>query len=78
MNSTAAKLCGVSYIYSEKTPFMKVAVDNVDVTFEDGMITGIIGHTGSGKSTVAQMINGLFRRRTRYMGKPEGDKKRAL
>lgn len=61
MNDTAAKLCGVSYIYSEKTPFMKVAVDNVDITFEKGMITGIIGHTGSGKSTVAQMINGLLK-----------------
>lgn len=60
MNDTAAKLCGVSYIYSEKTPFMKVAVDNVDIAFEKGMITGIIGHTGSGKSTVVQMINGLL------------------
>ena len=57
----AAKLRGVSYIYSEKTPFMKVAVDNVDAAFEEGMITGIIGHTGSGKSTIAQMINGLLR-----------------
>lgn len=61
MNLVAAKLCGVSYIYSEKTPFMKVAVDNVDAAFEEGMITGIIGHTGSGKSTIAQMINGLLR-----------------
>lgn len=40
---------------------MKVAVDNVDAAFEEGMITGIIGHTGSGKSTIAQMINGLLR-----------------
>lgn len=61
MNLVAAKLRGVSYIYSEKTPFMKVAVDNVDAAFEEGMITGIIGHTGSGKSTIAQMINGLLR-----------------
>lgn len=61
MENTAAKLCGVSYIYSEKTPFEKVAVDQVDITLEEGMITGLIGHTGSGKSTVAQMLNGLLR-----------------
>ncbi|MBQ0010502.1 MAG: energy-coupling factor transporter ATPase [Ruminococcus sp.] len=61
MENTAAKLCGVSYIYSEKTPFEKVAVDGVDVTLEEGMVTGLIGHTGSGKSTVAQMLNGLLR-----------------
>lgn len=61
MENTAAKLCGVSYIYSEKTPFEKVAVDKVDITLEKGMVTGLIGHTGSGKSTVAQMLNGLLR-----------------
>jgi len=57
----AAELKGVSYVYSKNTPFMKVAVDNIDITFEKNMITGLIGHTGSGKSTVAQMLNGLLR-----------------
>lgn len=57
----AAELRGVSYIYSENTPFRKVAVDHIDITFEDKMITGIIGHTGSGKSTVSQLLNGLLK-----------------
>ena len=57
----AAELKGVSYVYSKNTPFMKVAVDNIDITFRENMITGLIGHTGSGKSTVAQMLNGLLR-----------------
>lgn len=57
----AAELKGVSYIYSKNTPFMKVAVDNIDIIFEENKITGLIGHTGSGKSTVAQMLNGLLR-----------------
>ncbi|MGN1095434.1 MAG: energy-coupling factor transporter ATPase [Eubacteriales bacterium] len=58
---TAAELKNVSYIYSQNTPFMKVAVDGIDVSFGENMITGLIGHTGSGKSTVAQMLNGLLR-----------------
>lgn len=57
----AAELKGVSYVYSKNTPFMKVAVDNIDIIFEENKITGLIGHTGSGKSTVAQMLNGLLR-----------------
>ena len=57
----AAELRGVSYIYSEHTPFCKVAVDKIDITFEEKIITGIIGHTGSGKSTVSQLLNGLLR-----------------
>ena len=47
----AAELRGVSYVYSEHTPFCKVAVDNIDITFEEKLVTGIIGHTGSGKSS---------------------------
>ncbi|MBE6687026.1 MAG: energy-coupling factor transporter ATPase [Ruminococcaceae bacterium] len=54
------ELCGVSYVYSSKTPFEKTAVNNIDVTIEEGSITGIIGHTGSGKSTLVQMLNGLL------------------
>ncbi len=53
-------LDGVSYSYGKKTPFEIKALDNVSVKIESGMITGIIGHTGSGKSTLVQMLNGLI------------------
>lgn len=49
----------VSYIYSEGTPFEQKALDNVSVGIPRGCITGIIGHTGSGKSTMMQLLNGL-------------------
>ncbi len=55
------RLCGVSYVYSGGTPFEKTALDNVDVTFKNGIITGLIGHTGSGKSTLVQLLNGLLK-----------------
>ncbi len=51
----------VSYIYSKGTPFEKKALDNVSVSFERGKITGLIGHTGSGKSTLVNLLNGLYR-----------------
>ena len=57
----AAELRGVSYVYSENTPFCKVAVNNIDIAFEEKVVTGIIGHTGSGKSTVSQLLNGLLK-----------------
>lgn len=57
----AAELRGVSYIYSENTPFFKVAVNDIDISFEEKIITGIIGHTGSGKSTISQLLNGLLK-----------------
>ena len=57
----AAELRGVSYVYSEHTPFCKVAVDKINITFGEKIITGIIGHTGSGKSTVSQLLNGLLK-----------------
>ncbi len=49
----------VSYVYSADTPFEKKALDNVNLTFKSGVITGLIGHTGSGKSTLVQLLNGL-------------------
>ena len=49
----------VSYIYGAKTPFEIKALDGVSLTVRSGSITGIIGHTGSGKSTLVQLFNGL-------------------
>ena len=51
----------VSFVYSAKTPFEVTALDNVSVNIEENCITGIIGHTGSGKSTLVQMFNGLLK-----------------
>ena len=51
----------VSFVYSPGTSYRTDALDNVSVSFEEGKITGIIGHTGSGKSTLVQMLNGLLK-----------------
>jgi len=51
----------VSFLYGKGTPFEKRALDNVSVAFEKGKITGLIGHTGSGKSTLVNLLNGLYR-----------------
>lgn len=53
------KVENVSYIYGKGTPFQKIALDNVSIGFEKGKITGLIGHTGSGKSTLVSLLNGL-------------------
>ncbi len=54
-------LSNVSYVYSTGTPFEKKALDDVSISFQEGVITGLIGHTGSGKSTLVQMLNGLLK-----------------
>jgi len=51
----------VSCVYSKGTPFEMKALDDVSVGFEKGKVTGVIGHTGSGKSTLVQMLNGLLK-----------------
>ena len=53
-------LDGVSYSYGKKTPYEIKALDGVNIKISDGKITGIIGHTGSGKSTFVQAIGGLI------------------
>ena len=49
----------VSYVYSKGTPYEQKALDDVSLNIRDHCITGIIGHTGSGKSTMMQLLNGL-------------------
>ena len=51
----------LSYIYGEGTAFEKKALDNVNLELPDGQFIGVIGHTGSGKSTLIQHLNGLLR-----------------
>lgn len=55
------ELKNVSYVYEIGTPNEKKALTDVSVTFEKGEFVGIIGHTGSGKSTMIQMLNGLIK-----------------
>lgn len=51
----------LTYRYSEGTPFEKVAVDHVNLEIEEGKFIGVIGSTGSGKSTLMQHFNGLLK-----------------
>ena len=52
---------GLTYTYSPGTPFEKTAINGVSLTVERGEFVGVIGHTGSGKSTLVQHLNGLLR-----------------
>lgn len=49
------------HMYSKSTPFEKVALSDISFTIEDGDFIGLIGHTGSGKSTLIQHLNGLLK-----------------
>lgn len=51
----------LTYTYSIGTPFEKTAVDNINLEIDEGELVGIIGHTGSGKSTFIQHLNGLVK-----------------
>lgn len=51
----------LSYIYGEGTPFRVTALDNVNIEIEKGELVAVIGHTGSGKSTLMQQFNGLLK-----------------
>lgn len=51
----------VTYVYGAKTPFEKTAIKDISLTIHEGEFVGIIGHTGSGKSTLVQHLNGLLR-----------------
>ena len=53
------ELKDVNFIYGKKTPYEMHALKDINLTIEQGSVTGIIGHTGSGKSTLIQLLNGL-------------------
>lgn len=50
----------LSHVYQENSPFEKKALTDINITIDKGDFIGIIGHTGSGKSTLIQMFNGLI------------------
>lgn len=54
------KIENLTHIYMPKTPFEKKALDDVNLYIEDGEFIALIGHTGSGKSTLIQHLNGLL------------------
>ena len=58
--STILETRGLTHVYGAGTPFERVALDHVDLKIEKGEILGVIGHTGSGKSTLIQHLNGLL------------------
>lgn len=51
----------LTLIYNEGMPFASKALDNINLTIEDGDFVGLIGHTGSGKSTLIQHLNGILK-----------------
>ncbi|HPD88696.1 MAG TPA: energy-coupling factor transporter ATPase [Oscillospiraceae bacterium] len=51
----------LSYVYSAGTPFENAALDDINISVEEGTFLGLIGHTGSGKSTLIQHLNGLLK-----------------
>lgn len=55
------KIENLTHIYMPKSPFEKVALDKVTLNIEDGQFIALIGHTGSGKSTLIQHLNGLLK-----------------
>lgn len=61
MAESIIKTKNLSYIYSRGTPYEHVALTNVNIEIEKGAFVGLIGHTGSGKSTLIQHLNGLVK-----------------
>ena len=51
----------LTHVYSAGTPFEHVAIQDIDLSFRPGELVGLIGHTGSGKSTLIQHLNGLLK-----------------
>ena len=55
------KVSGLRHVYSAGTPFEKVAIDDINIEIPHGQFVGLIGHTGSGKSTFIQHLNALLK-----------------
>ena len=55
------EITNLSHIYDDKTPFARLALDDINFSIQAGEFIGIIGHTGSGKSTFIQHLNGLLK-----------------
>lgn len=55
------KVSNLTYIYNEEMPFSSKALDDISFEIKDGDFVGLIGHTGSGKSTLIQHLNGLLK-----------------
>ena len=55
------ELKNLTHVYSPNTPFQQTALDHIDLSIYQGECLGIIGRTGSGKSTLIQHLNGLMR-----------------
>ena len=55
------RLSGVSYYHGKGTPYEIKALDAIDLTIKSNIVTGIIGHTGSGKSTLVELFNGILK-----------------
>lgn len=59
--SSIIKIENLTHIYSQKTPFEMKALDDINLEIESGELVGVIGHTGSGKSTLIQHLNGILK-----------------
>lgn len=55
------ELKDINFVYGEKTPYEIQALTDISLKIEGGIMTGLIGHTGSGKSTLVQLLNGLLK-----------------
>ena len=57
----ALEIKQLSHIYSKGSPFESVALKDIDAVIDNGEFIGLIGHTGSGKSTLIQHLNGILK-----------------
>ena len=61
LKTVLLKTENLKFVYSEKTPFERTAVSNINIEINKNDFIGLIGHTGSGKSTLVQLLNGLIK-----------------